>query len=217
MPKPTKCDLHAAIVSNYNPWTSADIILRMVEEWEAEDAAERERGRKALDILECWFVSHTDACANGFGGACNCGLGEALAALAGHSAAASWEDVTASFEDEDIEQFNAAQRLRREGYFLGARECSQKARTDTSIREFAGRRYPLKKRVAKVIPDPLLDRVAWRLRKDGKAFEAGRDGDEPTAEYGEGFTFTPARVLALAELLKEPWTIEEDTNPVETT
>lgn len=255
MPKPTAAELHRIISEVARPDVerighAIRTIERMFEAWE-DDAAERERGRKALEILNRWGRPvHASNCPYwGDVLECTCGLDEAMEAIRAVSsvtewrpsdkeideavreaidaAAASREDVTASSEDEDMEQWNATQRERRDAFMRGAiyyvgTFADEAALADA--RRAAAARYPLKKRVPATCDDPHISGGRWRLEAESGQTHAsfrylapfGDTAGEWT-DCPKHFAWTAARISALAELLKSPWSIEEDTNPEETT
>lgn len=141
---------------------------------------------------------------------------------------AGWEYA----EEEQAEQFNREQRLRRQGYVMGAVDHLPQpgepgAEYDEwllCVKRAAGREYPLKKRVPRVVKDPHGDFV-WRLRSVGVAvyedyFEYSRHGGadgswKPASSLRP--MWSAARTRALAELLDNPWDIAEDTEVEEAT
>lgn len=234
MPKPSRSDLHRVISEAMLPdverlGSAIMVLSELIDEWEVEDGAERERGRKALEILEK-YAGHSRSCAGNRGplSVCDCGLDEALAEVDCASdapSAASREDVTPTSEKEDVEQWNLTAKVQREAFKAAAHyyDMSQPVDEDDVayktwallVAQEAASRYPLRKRVTKVIPDPHNSGRSWRLA--GNTFEWS-DPDIVSGlwrQNGQGGVYlgpTPARVLALAELLKDPWTIEETTD-----
>lgn len=174
MPKPSGNEIYNAISAGMSrgdplPVTRAtENVLAMIDAaWES-DAAERERGRKALEIITNHTILHILGCPlSAMGpfesGQCTCGLHAALASLREHpqastkwfvtSAPPKWEDRTPSaVPDEDaLKRENEQQRLRREGY---AAALLTNGCPPSDANTCAARRYPLMKHVPKVISDP---------------------------------------------------------------
>lgn len=151
--------------------------------------------------------------------------GQRLGAL---PSAATWEPVVVMNEERDWEEHNREQRIRREAYEAAAHEHDFSRHRDTGsvysewlqrVRGDAARHYPLKKRVPKVIPDPHFPsgstaafRVCEARGNLHAAFEflSAEPGWIPA--HKAGLHWTHDRIRALAALLDDQWTWEDDTS-----
>jgi hypothetical protein len=121
---------------------------------------------------------------------------------------------------EDYEQHNLEQRIRRGAFAAALDYAGYPVPQDRALR--AAERYPLKKRVPKVIPDPHCPNDAWRYSEADTQrlarFEfraaVGRNAgkwcdpeDEPA-----GLHWTAERIRALTALLNDPWTWDDDAS-----
>jgi len=234
MPKPDRAAIMGVLTNVRQPGASwsletVDHLVALFTTWADEDEAERERGRNALALIETYGLRHTPTCSKHCGNSCNCGVDDALAALRGGEPepwcpsdaeidAALDEATGANDSEEDVEQFNRAQHLRRgayasalyEQFVLGTQQHDESSR-------LAARRYPLKKRVPATIQDPHTA-GQWRLTPDSEGV-----GLYVQWHNGIGWgqvpgcvVLTPARVRALAALLDNPWTTEDDVSVEET-
>lgn len=113
---------------------------------------------------------------------------------------------------EDWEQYNREQRAARRAYARGLADGDMCSKQGDAPNEHchaeAARLYPLRKRVPKVIPDP-AGYGEWSVTAGDALFWRHADGG---AWFEEGPQLTVARVRALAALLDDPWTVEEDTS-----
>jgi len=211
-------------------------IVALIDTWAAEDAEERERGRRALSIVED-YADHSKSC--GLvqrGDNCDCGFEGAIAslrvketAIASTEAAASrtkaeWDYADLEEASDSLEQFNRDQRLRREVYAeaLGDSHDEQYLLKRERARR-AAVRYPLKRRVPATVEDP-HGCGEWRLLTSDELVHL------PTMQHrrerslvwrlahrsSHVIEWTADRVRALAALLVDPWVIEEDTSVEET-
>jgi hypothetical protein len=235
MPKPTDgqiLNLLNSVLWNGPVGAAAVHVMRVINEaWDA-DEVERERGRKALEVAERYAV-HKDYCRYIFPpNRCTCGLDEALASL--HSDAtpspARWDyspdagsvptdgGGSVSLEDrrqtagehvgdEDVEQFNRAQRIRRAAYAAALRVLGYIAMG--SPEERAAARYPLKRRVRRTAEDP-HGLGTWRVRGDLFQILAGKSPEWRDANSGVFWSID--RVRALAALLAAPFVFEDDVS-----
>lgn len=107
---------------------------------------------------------------------------------------------------EDWERYNELQRIRRE-----ACEAALPQPTPQERASIAAHRYPLKKRVPKPpIEDPHYHVIMWEARFH-KTYDTWHAGVVESGEgWPPGLLVTPERVRALAALLDNPWTWEDD-------
>lgn len=193
MPRPTR-DAVLKAVNYRGDWTdeaTADRVMAIIDAaW-----AERERLDRYINHLpECyWWLPVQEG-----GGGCTCGL---YALPDGPRVFLSGE-AGAGSPGDDLEQYNRGQRLRREGYETALEELGYIAMG--SPKERAAQRHPLRKRVPKVIPDPHGD-GEWAINEVGLLSFAG-------ATRAASLPITTDRIRALAALLDDPWTVEEDTS-----
>jgi hypothetical protein len=219
---------------------------QLSEAYHSVDPADVSVGRKRLDAIlrlidETWedgemlrewalaaFISygrHHPDCRGGDGlERCGCGFVNVLAKLSGtvveevdpDAGLPTVDDITGIFSEEsyaeDLERFNDAQRIRRTTYADAVLEMGIISHVNPQI--MAAQRYPLRKRVPKVIPDPHQD-GRW-MADAGKLFWNVR-AKESWGPMPSHFALTPERIRALAALLDDPWTIEEDVSVEETT
>lgn len=116
-------------------------------------------------------------------------------------------------EPDGMEQYNRDQRLRREAFAAALAYAGACGSNHAARAAIAAKRYPLRKRVPKVIPDP-HGTGEWAMM--GDRFIGWRQGEPLLAAVGfttSGPCATPERVRGLAALLDDPWTWEEDTSP----
>lgn len=123
------------------------------------------------------------------------------------SPAVAWEHDT---PEKAWERFNELQRARREGYAEALESIGYIYSGD--IGERAARRYPLKKRVPKVIPDPYGAGDFGTELIEGEPVIRWRRGDKGLDWFNvpETVWLNATRVRALAALLDDPWTLEDD-------
>jgi len=107
---------------------------------------------------------------------------------------------------DDSERYNHDQRIRREAYATALNELGYIAMGSPCER--AAARYPLRKLVPKLIPDPNGASGTWSY--DGTMFFLFRG---PTrSESVSGPAYTKERIRALAALLDDPWELVDDTS-----
>lgn len=150
----------------------------------------------------------------------SCGCRAQISAAYPEQRAADIEGWTA-VEDEQVERYNREQRVRREAYEEGAREHDKMrpvlvrgehfAVWLRTVRADAARRYPLRKRVPKVILDPHKDGEWQAGVQPGYSLRWRTCPPYMWASPPSSVLFTPERMLALAALVKNPWTYEEST------
>ena len=116
--------------------------------------------------------------------------------------------------DEEVEQFNREQRIRREAYAAALDECGYIGMGGP--RDRAAARYPLKRRVPVTIDDPHNGRYMWRYVPESNRFEWTKDEEWTPYRPSETTPITPERVRALYALLQSPWTSEDSTEIEET-
>jgi hypothetical protein len=265
MPKPSEDELYG----EYRAWlrdsatrnlTAVHLATRLNSRWSAAweaDEAERERGRRALgalEIIERWKPCHASGCGRS-GPDCDCGLDEALEALAslrsdepqqpeafppngtavnsGSDSSVRWTSGVlagaatglASLEyanDSDVEQFNRGQRIRRAAFEDGAIDLAPQpgepgAEYDEwwrGVKAAAAARYPLKRRVRKVMPDPFGAGEYTVAEMDGSPAVRWRRGDNGLGWFNvpPGVYLVAGRVRALAALLAAPFVFEDDVS-----
>lgn len=122
---------------------------------------------------------------------------------------AMWEFA----DQEQVEQFNREQRIRREACEAALPQPAPRERA-----QIAAVRYPLKRRVpAPPIDDP-HGQGFWRIEASGKVSYSSASNRSNLMPWSLNYpTLTPARVRALYALLESPWVWEDDTEPEEAT
>lgn len=135
---------------------------------------------------------------------------------------AEWEyatgDTAAPWE-HDVDAFNREQRARREAYAQGMMAGDITSRKGDVLNGFcraeAARRYPLKKREPRIMPDPHpYDAGQWCIVNVPTRRVAYRSS--PLKKWsldGEFPCLTEDRLRALVALLDSPFTYVDDTTP----
>ena len=196
----------AASRSVYPTAAGIDAIMEVIDRaWETQETMANEALAYAKHDTGCGWWDR-----NG-GRECSCGLS---AVLLKHPRAEVDEAVGILSEarlGDGWERLNDDQRKRRAAYEEGARaHAPQPGEAGPefnawlrSIREAAARRYPLRKRVSKVVPDPHGGGMNWRLNPDFARL--GPCAEIQFREGGEWFANDHSA------LLDDPWTYEEST------
>jgi hypothetical protein len=243
MPKPTRNEVYRTLIASHDgrrgPWTSskADDLIALIDAAWTENDAERERGRKAMEILERWgHPAHSADCDRCYWGGdaldCTCGLSRALAEIAAvvpltagaESGAKAHADPKRDpdsalweYADKDsVERFNEQQRWRRGGYVEALEENRHYNTSRTERVALAARRYPLKKRAPATCDDP-HDVGQWTVEvEEGRGYPyavwRSRAGTELSRAWPPEMLVTAERVRALSALLDNPWKYEDDTS-----
>lgn len=135
----------------------------------------------------------------------------------------------AAVDVEEWEQHNERQRWARKHFMEGAYyyDTSQPTEDGEAHRTWerrqqaeAARRYPLKKRVPRVVDDPRHPDVQWSVAeaRDGLARHIVYRAD-PTRQWSAypttGVLLTLQRMEVLMHLFKSPWTYEDDSSAEE--
>lgn len=228
MPKPTADEIFGQMNPDAHNQVSCSIaasrISRLINAWEAEMEAQRE---------SVWHSFHRawTACV---GTArydkapwreCAKQVGDVVGTM-GHAGTECGTDHAKSTSPEggDMEQYNHDQRIRREAYEEALRHQGHAVPQERATA--AASRYPLRKRVPRVIDDPHASVYAWRLNPEftsevgtriGECFEIRFSPEGGWHANEHPALLTPQRVRALAALLDDPYMWEEDPSVEEGT
>lgn len=213
MPKPTADDILCQIpLDSIKANIAAARIMRLIDAWEAEMRAEQE---------SVWHSFHRawTGCVGtpGYDKApwreCSKQVGGVVGPM-GHVAVTDRTLPDAVSVPDDVEQFNREQRIRREAYATALTELGYIAMG--SPRDRAATRYPLKKRVAKVIADPHYAHWGWRHAPPSPGevpyvHAEFYDGSDKGWQRHPSLLLSEERIRLLAELIDNPWTWEDST------
>lgn len=205
-------------------------IMEVIDRaWEA-DEAEREIGKSALSAFRS-YGRHSLTCPRVLhNGTCICGYSAALESL--NTLRDSRDPDLPSVDEmvgilsearlaDDAERFNELQRAKRDAfeaaglYYDPPQEGYDYYLWLKGVRVEAARRYPIRKRVAKVIPDP-HGLGKWRVRAPIEGDEQGRRlfqilaGALDWHDANTGIYWSEARVRVLAGLLDDPFEVVDD-------
>lgn len=212
MPKPTQDELYGLLCRNGrgDDSAAARVATELNAYWSARwdaDEAERERGEAALALLEL-YARHKPTCSL-YGGyhPCDCGFADAMGGFREEPSSKvqpppeGWEAT----ELEQVEQYNAAQRAKAEGYARAVAEAGTPAEV---ANKRAAARYPLKKRVPATLSDLRSPTLLWRWNGDTLEWQY-EDGDWHLDGYP---SLTRQRFRAIAALLDRSWAYEDDAS-----
>ena len=228
--KPTRREIEDAWFTSHGAALGFDAIMEVIDRARETEASEY----RSLVEAMTRYGRHLDWCEQRHGAPCSCGFDGVLSSVSGNVPPLSSQADLPSVDvmvgilsdarlADDVERHNELQRARREAYEHGAREHDDGTHGGPdvsfdgwlqSVRAMAARRYPLKKRVPKVIPDP-HGAGEWSTRMGVEtamcAVYRPRTATSFSAMVPVGIILSPKRIAAIQQMFSDPWAWGEST------